>query len=185
MKDIPAILATEAVTIDANLTADMGQAFLDALDDTQAGLITNLVDLQKSDLNAIVAIRQAIAEKSRLFMDGTSIDEDEVLTMIRQYGAYEGEMMYHYASNFAAVGNSLTDAQKVAVMSLRTDYYEEFPAYQADSSAYDCSGAWLYASKLDEMPEIENTDFLFAASQTFPSSSNIVPMLMLLLRANK
>ena len=185
MKDIPAILATEAVTIDANLTADMGQAFLDALDDTQAGLITNLVDLQKSDLNAIVAIRQAIAEKSRLFMDGTSIDEDEVLTMIRQYGAYEGEMMYHYASNFVAVGNSLTDAQKVAVMSLRTDYYEEFPAYQADSSAYDCSGAWLYASKLDEMPEIENTDFLFAASQTFPSSSNIVPMLMLLLRANK
>ncbi len=173
MKDIPPIQSSEAVTIDSNLTADMGQAFLDALNDTQAELVTNLVDIQRTDLNSIVSIRQDIAEKLRLFMDGTSVDEDEVLTMIRQYGEYEGEMMYHYASNFAAVGNSLTDAQKAAVMSLRTDYYEKFPDYQADSSAYDCSGAWLYASKLDEMPEIENTDFLFASDSVVTEGAEI------------
>ncbi|MCP3888147.1 MAG: hypothetical protein GY702_04645 [Desulfobulbaceae bacterium] len=166
MKDIPPILASEAITIDTNLTADMGQAFLDALNDTQADLVTNLVDIQRTDLNSIVTIRQSISEKLRLFMDGTSVDEDEVLAMIRQYGEYEGEMMYHYATNFATVGNSLTDAQEAAVMGLRTDYYEEFPDYQADSSAYDCAGAWLYASKLDEMVEIENTDFLFGSLES-------------------
>ncbi len=106
-------------------------------------------------------------------MDGTSVDEDEVLAMIRQYGEYEGEMMYHYATNFAAVGNSLTDAQEAAVMGLRTDYYEKFPDYQADSSAYDCSGAWLYASKLDEMPEIESTDSLFTSDSVVAEGAEI------------
>lgn len=161
MKDIPPIQASVAVTIDTNLTAEMGQAFLDALDDTQEELVTGLVDIQRTALNNIVSTRRTIAEKLRLFMTGTEVGEDEVQALVRQYGEYEGEMMYHYATNFASVGNSLTDDQKKTVMGLRTGYYEEFPDYQADSTAYDCSGAWLYASKLDTMPEIDNTDFLF------------------------
>ncbi len=163
MKDIPPISATEAITIDSNLTAEMGQAFLDALSDTQETLVTDLVKIQSTALNNIVSTRQEIAEKPRLFMDGMTVSEDEVQTLIRQYGEYEGEMMYYYATNFAVVGNSLTDAQKVTVSGLRTAYYEEFADYQADSTAYDCSGTWLYASKLDEMPEIDNTDFLFGS----------------------
>ncbi|MCP4118265.1 MAG: hypothetical protein GY737_23275, partial [Desulfobacteraceae bacterium] len=161
MKDIPPIQATEAVTIDTQLTANMGQAFLDALNDTQKNLVTGLVDIQRTDLNSIVSTRQAISEKLRRFMTGTSVDEDEVKALVRHYGELEGEMMYHYAGNFAEVRNTLSEDQAKTIMKLRTDYYEEFPAYQADSSAYDCSGAWLYAAKLDEMPEIENTDFLF------------------------
>ncbi|QTA90650.1 SMP-30/gluconolactonase/LRE family protein [Desulfonema magnum] len=166
MKDIPPLTATEPVTIDSNLTADMGQAFLDALNDTQEALVTDLVDIQETDLNNIVSKRQEISEKLRLFMDAASVDKDEVTALVRQYGEYEGAMMYHYATHFATVGNTLTDAQATALMKLRTDYYEEFPDYQADSNAYDCSGAWLYASKVD-MPDIEsigNTDLLFGVT---------------------
>jgi gluconolactonase len=173
MKDIPPLTATEPVTIDSNLTADMGQAFLDALDTTQATLVTDLVDIQETDLNNIVAKRQEISEKLRLFMDGTSVNKDDVTALVRQYGEYEGAMMYHYATNFATVGNTLTDAQAAALMKLRTDYYEQFPDYQANPNAYDCSGAWLYASKLDKMPEIENTDFLFGVADETPAESLI------------
>ncbi len=173
MKDIPPIQATEAVTIDTNLTAEMGQAFLDALSDTQEALVTDLVDIQRNDLNSIVSTRQTISEKLRLFMAGTSVNEDEVKALVRQYGELEGEMMYHYATNFAEVGNSLSEDQAETIMKLRTDYYDEFPAYQADSSAYDCSGAWLYAAKLDEMPEIENTDFLFGSESVVADGAKL------------
>ena len=172
MKDIPPLLSTEAVTIDSNLTADMGTAFMNALDYTQNALVANLVDIQKSDLNNIVSKRQEISEKLRLFMSGTSVDKDQVLTLLRQYGEYEGEMMYYYASNFAAVGNSLTTDQANTVMEIRLNYYEKFPDYQANSNAYDCSGAWLYASKID-MPEIENTDFLFGEENSSVTDGTI------------
>ena len=177
MKDIPPIQATEGVTIDTNLTAEMGQAFLDALSDTQEALVTGLVDIQMTDLNRIVSTRQTISEKLRLFMTGISVDEDEVKALVRQYGELEGEMMYHYATNFAAVGNSLTDAQSTSIMKLRTDYYEGFPAYQTDSGAYDCSGAWLYAARLDEMPEIDNTDFLFGKTTTVVADGAVVTLI--------
>ncbi|MCP4185613.1 MAG: PKD domain-containing protein, partial [Hyphomicrobiales bacterium] len=171
MKDIPPLTAKEAVTIDSNLTADMGTAFLNALDSTQKTLVTGLVTIQETDLNNLVTKRREISEKLRLFMNGTSVDKDDVTALVRQYGEYEGAMMYHYATNFAAVGNSLTNDQADTVMEIRLDYYETFPDYQANSNAYDCSGAWLYASKV-EMPEIENTDFLFTASAgSSPSAS--------------
>lgn len=176
MKDIPPLTATEAVTIDSNLTADMGQAFLDALNDTQEDLVTNLIDIQKTDLNNIVTTRQMISEKLRVFMSGTTVDESEVKALVRQYGEYEGEMMYYYATNFATVGNTLTDAQTDALMGLRVDYYSSFPDYQVNPNAYDCSGAWLYASKID-MPDIINTDFLFGVgeeSDTNTGSTSVV-----------
>jgi hypothetical protein len=160
MKDIPPITAKEPVTIDEGVTAEMGQAFLDVLDDTQKALVTGVVDIQRTDLYSIVSKRQEIAEKLRLFMNGSSVDNTEVLALVRQYGEYEGAMMYHYATRFAAVGATLTHDQADTVMGFRLGYYERFPDYQANPNAYDCSGAWLYASKID-MPEIMNTDFLF------------------------
>lgn len=163
MKDIPPLTASEPVTIDTNLTADMGQAFLDTLDDTQQTLVTDLVDIQRTDLNNIVSKRREISETLRVFMTGAAAEKSEVIALVREYGAYEGAMMYHYATNFAAVGNSMTDTQADTLMGLRLGYYENFPDYQANPNAYDCSGAWLYASKI-EMPEIENTDFLFGSS---------------------
>ncbi len=163
MKDIPPITATEPVTIDTNLTADMGTDFLNALDETQETLMTGLVDAQRTALNNVVSKREEISAKLRLFMNGVSVDKDEVLALVRQYGEYDGEIVYNYATNFATVGNTLTNAQAETLMGLRVGYYERFPEYQANSNAYDCSGAWLYASKID-MPDILNTDFLFGKS---------------------
>ncbi|MCP4022741.1 MAG: SMP-30/gluconolactonase/LRE family protein [Desulfobacteraceae bacterium] len=169
MKDIPPISATQGLTIDTNLTADMGTDFLAALDTTQKALITGLEGTQSTALDNIVSKRQEISQILRLFMDSSSVDKDAVLALVRQYGEYDGEIIYNYATNFAAVGNSLTNAQTAAINEIRTSYYERFPQYQADNSAYDCSGAWLYASKVD-MPEIINTDFLFGIGEETESS---------------
>ena len=126
---------------------------MDALDDTQKALVTDLVDIQRTDLYSIVSKRREISEKLRLFMNDMSVDKADVLALVRQYEEYEGVMMVHYATHFTAVGNTLTNAQANAVMGIRLDYYENFPDYQADPNVYDCSGAWLYASSID-MPEI-------------------------------
>ena len=162
MKDIPPITATEPVTIDEGVTAEMGQAFLDALDNTQKALVTGLVDVQRTDLYSIVSKRQEISEKLRLFMNGSSVDKTEILALVREYGEYEGTMMYYYATRFAAVNATLTSDQTDTMMGFRLDYYNRFSDYQANPNAYDCSGAWLYASRIN-MPEIMNTDFLFGA----------------------
>jgi len=168
-KDIPPLTAQEGVTINEGTTAEKGQAFLDELNTIQENLVTGLVDIQRTNLNSIVTTRQTISEKLRVFMGGSSVDESEVYGLLRQYGEYEGEMMYYYASNFAAIGNTLTENQSDALMELRVDYYSSFPDYQENPSAYDCSGAWLYASKID-MPEIMDTDFLFQPEVTSSSS---------------
>ncbi len=175
MKDIPPLTAREAVSIDMNLTAEMGEAFIEALDDTQASLVTGLVDLQRDALISIVAKREEIAEKLRPFMDGIFVSEDEVKSLVRQYGEFEGEMIYHYATNFSAVGNTLTPSQTETVMGLRLGYYERFPDYQEDPTVYDCSGAWLYASRID-MPVIENTDFLFGVDSGSSVSSGALTL---------
>jgi len=160
MKDIPPFTASEPVTIDEGVTAEMGTAFLNALDNTQAVLVTGLVDTQRTALHNIVSVREEISRKLRPFMDGDPVERNEALSLVRQYGEYDGEIVYNYATNFRAVGNTLTDAQEETLLGLRIDYYERFPAYQENPDAYDCSGAWLYSSRI-EMPEIENTDFLF------------------------
>ncbi|MCP4629088.1 MAG: hypothetical protein GY850_37120, partial [bacterium] len=78
MKDIPPLTATEPVTIDTNLTADMGTDFLNSLHTTQQAVVTDIVDIQKTALNNIVSKREEISEKLRLFMNDTSVDKDMV-----------------------------------------------------------------------------------------------------------
>jgi len=163
MKDIPPFTATEGVTIDEGVTAEMGTAFLNAMDHTQEELVTGLVDTQRTALYSIVSKREEISEKLRLFMDGVPVEKNEVLALVREYGEYDGEIVYNYATSFAAVGNTLTADQAETLTGIRTDYYERFPAYQEDTSVYDCTGAWLFSSPI-EMPEIEKTDFLFTGA---------------------
>ncbi|MEW6077846.1 MAG: PKD domain-containing protein [Thermodesulfobacteriota bacterium] len=177
MKDIPPMTAAEGVTIDTNLTADMGTAFLNALNASQKAMITDLVTTQKTDLNNIVSTREAISEKFRQFMTGASVSQDEVLALARSYGSCDGELSYHYATSFTDVHNTLTTDQADTLMGLRLEYYQRFPEYQADSHAYDCQGAWLYSDKI-AMPEIQNTDFLFngsgsTGSQAFKLTSSV------------
>jgi phosphatidylethanolamine-binding protein (PEBP) family uncharacterized protein/Spy/CpxP family protein refolding chaperone len=149
MKDMPA-MGNPNFTIPDNLTADMGSQFLASLTLTQAQLITNLVNIQRSSLEGIVATREDISTQLRQLMTAETIDQAAVLALAEQYGQEDGEIIYNYAVNFSAVYNSLTTAQKTQLMKLRTDW-----------NRISCSGVYIYSAPLTSMPTITNTDFLF------------------------
>jgi hypothetical protein len=154
MKDGPAMAAGPGFTISSTLTADMGSSFLKLLTTEQAALVTNLVNIQKDDLNAIVETRRAISTQLRSFITESSVDSTTVLSLANRYGQLDGEIVYNYATNFVQVSKTLSSAQKAQLTALRESW-----------NTIPCSGAYLYSEKID-MPEIINTDFLFGVSST-------------------
>ena len=85
-------------------------------------------------------------------MKETSVEKDKVLALSRRYGELDGEISYFYAKAFAEVAKTLTAGQKKTLLKLRNL-----------DAKYTCRGAYLYSRAID-MPDIPNTDFLFAAS---------------------
>jgi len=75
-------------------------------------------------------------------------DDDDDMGIWVPEGELDGEMSYFYATAFAKVGQTLTADQKERLASLRT------------SNPSDPKGPFMYSSPIN-MPEIENTDFLF------------------------
>ena len=151
LKDWPA-MGNPDFTIDEQLTARAGEEFLAALTDSQATVMTGLVDLQKADLYEIVQRRQDIATQLRRFMTEESIDSAAVMELSDRYGELDGEIVYYYATRMAAVSQALSAAQSAGVTAL------------ADSLGYfPPTGAFLYSQPIS-MPTIMNTDFLFMAS---------------------
>ena len=149
LKDWPA-MGNPNYSIDEQLTARAGTTFLAALADSQRALVTGLVDVQKSDLNAIVEARRDISEELRQFLAGAVVDSATVLRLSRHYGELDGEIVYNYATHFAQVGQSLSTAQQTRLTVL------------ADSLGYVApTGTFLY-SEPAAMPSVPNTDFLFA-----------------------
>lgn len=151
MKDIPA-MGNANFSISTSLTGDSGEAFLAALTDAQRPLVTGLVDLQRKDLQEIVAVRRAISVELRRFMQEASVDQAKVMTLAKRYGELDGEISYWYATRFAQVAQSLTPDQKQTLLKLRNL-----------DAKYTCKGAYLYSQAIP-MPDIPNTDFLFAAA---------------------
>jgi len=151
MKDIPA-MGNANFSISTSLTGDSGEAFLAALTESQRGLVTGLVDLQRKDLREIVSVRRAISVQLRRFMKEESVDQDNVLTLAKRYGQLDGEISYWYATRFAEVSKTLNADQKKTLLKLRNL-----------DSKYTCKGAYLYSQPI-EMPNIQDTDFLFRAS---------------------
>jgi hypothetical protein len=141
-------------TISSTLTGDMGQALLEALTAGQAQLVTGLVDAQKPALQEIVERRQDVATLLRQFMAGETPDRDQVLRLMERYGELDGEIIYRYAVAFTQVSASLTDEQRAQLMALRTEILGEDMLHPA--------GAYLYSQPIS-MPDIADTDFLFAA----------------------
>jgi phosphatidylethanolamine-binding protein (PEBP) family uncharacterized protein len=160
MKDIPA-MGNPNFTISSSLTGDSGEAFLAALSDSQRKLVTGLVDQQRADLKEIVSVRREISTLLRGFMKNQKIDKDKVITLSRRYGELDGEISYFYAKAFADVARTLTDEQKKTLMKLRNL-----------DAKFTPKGAYLYSASID-MPEIPNTDFLFAtpAATSQPESA--------------
>jgi len=158
MKDIPA-MGNANFSISTSLTGDSGEGFLAALTEAQRGLVTSLVDQQRADLDEIVKTRRAIATELRRFMKEASVDKDKVMALSRRYGELDGEISYFYATAFAQVAKTLTTEQKATLLKLRNL-----------DAKFTCKGAYLY-SRAIPMPEVPNTDFLFAASGAIKSAS--------------
>jgi phosphatidylethanolamine-binding protein (PEBP) family uncharacterized protein len=150
LKDIKA-MSDPTYAIPTNLTGDLGETMLQKLTADQAQLITGLVDIQKPSLQGIVAIRTQIATELRKFLTGGTADQATVLSMMEQYGAYDGEIIYHMAVHFAQIKQSLSAEQQAELDALRTELLGD----QAHPT-----GAYLYSQAIP-MPEIPNTDFLF------------------------
>jgi Spy/CpxP family protein refolding chaperone len=151
MKTAPA-MGKKDYSISTSLTGDSGESFLATLNTPQRKLITDLVDLQRRDLAEIVKTRRAIATELRRFIKGEAADKDKVLALSKRYGELDGEMSYLYATAFAKAGRTLTAQQKAKLASLRT------------TNPADPKGPFLYSSPIN-MPEIENTDFLFGVKR--------------------
>jgi hypothetical protein len=151
LKDIKA-MSDPTYSIPTNLTGDLGQTMLDKLTPDQSQLITSLVTTEKTPLQGMVDTRRAISVELRKFLAGGVADQATVLSLSEQYGAYDGEIIYNMAVNFASVKKSLTETQQAELDALRTELL-------GDQS--HPSGAYLYSEPIP-MPEIPNTDFLFA-----------------------
>ncbi|MBF0102788.1 MAG: SMP-30/gluconolactonase/LRE family protein [Desulfobacterales bacterium] len=158
MKDAPAMAAGPGFTIDSNLTADMGTSFLGILTTAQAAMVTNLVDIQRDDLNGIVETRRAISTELRKFIVTDSVDEETVLALCEKYGELDGEIVYNYATNFSGIGKTLTTEQKAKLTALRETW-----------NTIPCSGAYLYSEKIS-YPEVMDTDFMFGVN-TYPDDT--------------
>lgn len=149
MKDAPA-MGNAGYSISTTLTGDSGEEFLSYLNDAQREKITSLVDIQRADLNEIVATRTAIATELRRPLTGGTIDENLVRTLSARYGALDGEISYYYATHFAEVGKTLTSEQKTKMAALR------------NLDGYTCEGAYLYSRPIS-MPQNIPVNFLFGS----------------------
>jgi hypothetical protein len=149
MKDAPAV-GNPGYSIGTNITADMGKAFISALNPDQAQLITSLVDIQRPYLTDIVDVRKQVSTELRKDRTGETADSSTVLSLMEKYGELDGSLVYNFATHFAKVGQSLTDEQKAQLMDLRHQTLGDFTP----------KGAFLYAEPID-YPEVSNTDFLF------------------------
>jgi hypothetical protein len=152
MKDIPA-MGNPNYTIDSNITADKGRDFLDALDNSQQKLITDILAIQWPDLNSIVETRTQISRVLRNFWTSETIDSLAVIQLSRKYGELDGMLAYYYASRFAQVGWTLTETQKNELHILR------------DLDEYPATKPFLFSDKID-WPDMVNTDFLFKSATT-------------------
>ena len=147
MKDAPAV-HQKNYSISTALTGDSGEAFLAALNPTQRGQVTSLVELQRKNLTDIVSTRRAVATELRQFLSGSSASKEKVLKLCRHYGELDGELSFYYATRFAEVNKTLTTEQRAALKKLR------------GIEGFSAKSPFIYADPITS-PAIPNTDFLF------------------------
>ncbi len=150
LKDIPA-MSNPAYAIPTDLTGNMGEAMLAALNPSQATVITSLVATQKPYLQNIVTTREQVSNELRKFKAGQTADSATVLGLMDQYGALDGSIIYHLAVSFTEVSQSLTTEQKAQLTAMRDKMLGDLS---------HPSGAYMYSQPIT-MPAIPNTDFLF------------------------
>jgi hypothetical protein len=148
LKDWPA-MGNPNYTIDEQLTANAGQNFLNILTADQKNLITGLVTVQKISLMALVDTREDVSTELRKFLKSGVASSASVQTLSAQYGRYDGEIIYAYATAFSQVFKSMSTSQKAQLLKLANDLGYINP-----------TGAFLYSAPVN-LPNVESTDFLF------------------------
>lgn len=155
LKDYPAV-GNDDYFISTTETGDSGQAFLNVLNPDQRALITGIIDEQRPMLQEIAQIRTEVCTELRKAMTGGTIDKELVYTLIERYGELDGEMSALYATRFAQVNSTLTDAQRAALVQLR-------------NLTVVPQGVYLFSNPV-AAPQIPNTDFLFGVG-SFPDNA--------------
>jgi hypothetical protein len=150
LKDIKA-MADPTYAIPTDMTGNLGDELLSNLDADQAQLITGLVDIQRPSLNGMVEMRRQVSIELRKFLAGETPDKATILSLMQQYGEYDGEIIYNMATNFTAVKNSLRADQKASIDAMRTNLLGDLS---------HPTGAYLYSEPIP-MPTIPSSDFLF------------------------
>jgi hypothetical protein len=158
MKDMPA-MGKRDYDISTSVTGDSGREFLNVLNEKQRNSITAIPDLQRNDLQKVIALRRAIALELRKFLKGEQAAREKVVALGRQYGELDGEMSYYYATAFAKVNLSLTNEQRKVLAKLRS-----FGGY-ASASAY------LYSMPVLEGAKLPDTNIFFFPEVRFPGST--------------
>jgi len=150
LKDIKA-MSDPTYAIPTDMTGNLGDELLSNLESEQAKLITSLVEIHRPSLNSIVDVRRQVSIELRKFLNDGTADKEAVLNLMRQYGEYDGDIIYNMAVNFTRVSQSLTSAQINSIDSMRTDLLGELS---------HPTGAYLYSQPIT-MPSIPSSDFLF------------------------
>ncbi len=171
IKDAPAI-GHEGYAINEQLTATAGAALSDSskgyVTATQAALMSDLMATQRDNLYAIVSTRTAIASLLRSLRTQSDTDgsiKAQVLALSATYGELDGANNHAYATTFAKVYQTLTDAQKTKMAALRKSIMS---GTYADGTAFDFSTSttpYLYSDPIKDTsvltPYTGNTDYLF------------------------
>jgi hypothetical protein len=92
-----------------------------------------------------------VAIELRNFLEGGSVDEATVQTLMQRYGEFDGEIIYNMAMHFAEVNQSLTSVQRAKLDAMREELL---------GNLSHPDGAFQYSQAIS-MPEIPDTDFLF------------------------
>ena len=141
----------------------------------QAAVMSSLVGVQKSNLHSgdtnIVGLRTKIATLLRSLLVSTASSASvntQVLDLSGTYGELDGENNYHYATVFATVHASLTDAQKAKLVALRASIMS---GTYADGTPYDystCATPFLYSSVITDTGALDQytTAAVQATAQT-------------------
>ena len=150
LKDIKA-MGDPTYAIPTTLTGDLGAMMLNKLEAPHAAQITSIVDTQRPSLLSIVDTRRLISEELRKFLAGSTADKATIVALFRQYGSYDGEIIYNMAVAFSQVGQGLNATEKTSLENMRNDLL---------GSMSHPTGAYLYSQAIS-MPTIPNTDSLF------------------------
>ena len=180
IKDAPAMNAPQGVsyTIDSALTGNAGAALIDSslgyVTPAQAAIMTNLVAVQKSNMDGIVAVRAQIAALLRTLItsaaSGDAVRAQVLALSSGTYGVLDGRNNYYYATAFKKEYDSLSAAQRT---NLKTDFWDKLLiGTYSNGTAYDysvCKSTYLYSDPVTApsvqaqiAPYIADTDYLFS-----------------------